>query len=702
MSRKGIESRYAPMIGLCLILLTLVPYWQVLRSDFVLFDDDGYVWHNLMVQAGWTHASISWAFTTMTQANWHPLTWLSHMLDCELYGLRPWGHHLSSLLIHLANVLLLMFLLRRATGSLWCSTFVAALFAVHPLHVESVAWVAERKDVLSAFFWMLTSWCYIRYVERPRMGRYVWVVLSFALGLMAKPMLVTLPFVLLLMDYWPLGRLNEVGAKGLNRAIRWKQISQLFWEKAPLFILTAVSAAVTCVAQRGTGAIISGSLLPFSIRFGNALLTYVKYISKILCPSGLAVFYPHPRSSLSLWQVWVAGLLLILASLQVLRLWKRHAYLTVGWFWYLGTLVPVIGLVQVGGQAMADRYTYIPLIGIAIIAAWGIPELLIRRPQAEKALSRRKKTLLGLCAGLVISILTGITWVQVGYWHNSATLFEHALSVTSKNGPMQNNLGLYLQQKGKLQEAAAHYSEAVRIEPNDENARNNLGITLANMGRLDEAIVQYEQALQIRPDSAEAHYNLGIALGRQGRSDEAVRHFAEALRIKPGFAKAHYNLALLMGLLKRPKEAIFHYREALRIEPDYVEALNELGLVLSREGRIEEAIACYRESLQRKPDQPGVLNNLAWYLATSETEKTRDGAQAIRLATRACELMKYADANFLGTLAAAFAEAGRFDEAAQTVQKAAGMALSSGQKELLRDLKEQSELYKTRRPYREH
>jgi Tfp pilus assembly protein PilF len=553
-----------------------------------------------MVQAGWTRASVFWAFTTKSQANWHPLTWLSHMFDCELYGLRPWGHHLSSLLIHLANVLMLMFLLRRATGSLWCSTFVAAVFAVHPLHVESVAWVAERKDVLSAFFWMLASWCYIRYVERPGMGRYVWVVLSFALGLLAKPMLVTLPFAFLLLDYWPLGRLSAAGPKDSNRTIRWDRISQLLWEKTPLFILSAVSAAVTYLAQRGFGVVASLERLPFSVRLGNALLTYVKYIGKMFWPRNLAVFYPHPGFNLSPWQVLIASLVLILVSLQVFRLWKRHAYLAVGWLWYLGTLVPVIGLVQVGRQAMADRYTYIPLIGIAIMVAWGIPELLICWPGAEKVLGRRQKTMLALCAGLVISILTGITWIQVGYWHGSGTLFEHALSMTSNNEVAHTNMGVYLQQQGKLREAVAHYSEA------------------------------------------------------------------------------------------------------LRIAPDFVDALNLLGSALMRVGRTEEALSCYRDSLHRNPDQPGALNDLAWYLATSETERVRNGAEAIRLATQACELTGYRDANFLGTLAAAFAEAGRFNEAAQTAQKAVGMALSSGEKELLRELREQSDLYKMRRPYREH
>jgi tetratricopeptide (TPR) repeat protein len=698
---RALEYRYLPWIALSLVLLTLVPYWQVLRSEYVFFDDDGYVLQNSMVQQGVTRASLAWAVTATDQANWHPLTWLSHMLDCEIYGLRPWGHHLTNLLLHLANVALLLLLLKRATGSMGCSTFVAAVFAVHPLHVESVAWVAERKDVLSTFWGLSAIWCYIRYAEVPRIGRYIWVVLSFALSLMAKPMLITLPFVLLLLDYWPLGRLKADGTEAPNRAIHWKRLRRMLWEKTPLFTLATASSIVTYLAQKGSGAVASFQAFPFSIRLGNALLTYAAYLFKMFWPQGLAVFYPHPGFNLSLGGVLIASLVLVLVSLSVFRLRKRCPYLAVGWLWYLGTLVPVIGLVQVGPQAMADRYTYMPLIGIAIMVAWGISDSLSIGLGAGKPIGDRQRSLLRLGAGLVVLMLIGITWVQVSYWKNTSTLFEHALRVTQNNSLAHNNLGMYLEGKGELREAIAQFSEALRIQPDHLYALNNMGIALANLGNVDEAILRYEQALRISPDFPKAHYNLGIALGRQGRHDEAFRHFAEAVRRQPDFAEAHYNIALELELRRRWADAIVHCREALRIKPDFVEAWNNLGSLLSQEGKIEESIACYRNSLHWRSDQADVLNNLAWYLATSESEGIRNGAEAVRLASRACELKNNEDANFLGTLAAAFAEADRFDEAEQTGQKAAALALSAGQKEISQGLQEQLRLYKIRRPYRE-
>ena len=490
------------LISLFLILTTLVLFWPLGNYEFINFDDGEYVYGNPQVKAGLTLKGMIWAFTTTQTGNWHPLTWLSHMVDCEFYGLSSGGHHLTNVLIHIASTLLLFLVLERMTRALWRSSLVAALFALHPLHVESVAWVAERKDVLSTFFWMLTLWTYVRYAERPKLNRYLAVLLSFVLGLLSKAMLVTLPCVMLLLDYWPLERFqfggprgdgNRAGRKSMNRDDPRAFSHRFVLEKVPFFALSAVSSVVTFLAQQSVGAVRPLEWFPLGPRIANALVSYLSYIGKMIWPHPLAILYPYP-GILSLWQVVGAGLVLVCVSVWAVRASRKHPYLGVGWLWYLGTLVPVIGLVQVGVQATADRYTYVPLIGLFIMIAWGVPDIL--------AGWRYRKTVLAISAGVLLSILMPVTRLQIQKWHDPITIFTHTLKVTTRNYLIHNNLGVALADRGKNQEAMAHYTEALRINPNYAEAYNNLGNALARQGKKPEAIAYYKEALRIDPHYA--------------------------------------------------------------------------------------------------------------------------------------------------------------------------------------------------------
>jgi Flp pilus assembly protein TadD len=598
-------------ICLLLITVTLAVFWQVSNHEFVNFDDDDYVSENPHVQSVLSRQAIIWAFTATRAANWHPLTWLSHMIDCQLYGLNPSGHHLTNVLFHLVNTLLLFLLLNRITGASWRSGFVAALFAVHPLHVESVAWVAERKDVLSTLFWLLTMWAYIFYVEKPRLHRYLLTLLTFALGLMAKPMLVTLPVVLLLLDFWPLKRI-ELGqsASGLPAASQPSTIAKkpgvqafrLLLEKTPLFVLAAASSVVTFIVQKSGGAVGALEVYPTKIRVANALVSYVSYMVKMIWPQNLAVFYPHPGQSLPMWQAAAAGLLLCLISIAVIRAGRRQPYLPVGWLWYLGTLVPVIGLVQVGAQAMADRYTYVPLIGLFIMAAWGVPELLARY--------RFQRTVLATLATILLVTLLLVSKRQVRHWQNSLTLFQHAVEVTADNYVVHDSLGNALAQQGMLDQAIVHYREALRIKPNLVNTQNNLGVALLQQGEINRAMVQYYEALRLKPDSAETHNNLGVALFTVGQLDQAIGHYLTAIKLDPNFAKAHNNLGNALARKGKLDEAISQYSRALEIKSNYPEAHNNLGVALAQREKFRKAIAHFKRALQLKPDYAQARSNL--------------------------------------------------------------------------------------------
>ena len=620
------------LISLSLLVATLVVFWPLAHFQFIDLDDNVYVHANSQVETGLTAQGVIWAFTTTHAANWHPWTWLSHMADCEFYGLNAGRHHLTSVLLHLANTLLLFLVLERMTRARWASGFVAALFALHPLHVESVAWVAERKDVLSTLFWMLTLWTYVRYTERQTLNRYLVVLFSLALGLLSKAMLVTLPCVMLLLDYWPLGRLQLAQPTGHRNGYdksrkRNDQRSfphRIILEKVPFFALAAVSSLITFLVQQSGGAVSSLESFSLENRVANALVSYVSYIGKMIWPHPLAVLYPHPGMA-PMWQV--AGAVLFLAGVTalVVRLARRYPYLAVGWLWYLGTLVPVIGLVQVGSQAMADRYTYVPLIGLFIMIAWGVPDIL--------AGWRHRKTVLAISAGLLLSIFMVVTSLQIQHWHDSITLFNHTLKVTTRNFVVHNVLGNALALQGRQEEAIAHYAEALRINSQYADAHNNLGNLLARQGKQEEAIAHYAEALRINPQFAEAHYNLGNLLARQGKQEEVFAHYAEALRINPQYADAHNNLGNLLAHQGKQEEAIAHYAEALRINPQDAEAHYNLGIALARQGRQEEAIAHYAEALRINPKFAEAHYNLGNLLALQgrQEEAIAHYAEALRI-----------------------------------------------------------------------
>jgi len=636
-------------VYLVLIFATLAVFHQLPSHDFVNYDDDLFVYENPQVQNGFSKEGVIWAFTSFSPDYWKPLSWLSHMLDCELFGLRPGMHHLTSLLLHVANSVLLLLVLSRMTGALWPSSFVAALFALHPLHVESVAWVAERKDVLSAFFWFLTIWAYSRYAERPRSGRYLFVLLLFALGLMAKPMVVTLPFVLLLLDYWPLERMKLPGMKPKNeRSMAQSSAFHLVWEKIPLFVVSGATTVVTVIAQRQVGALKSIESYPFTHRIANALVSYTSYIGKMIWPHKLAVFYPYP-TAIPLWQSAGAGLLLITISLLLMRAAANRPYLVVGWLWYVVTLLPVIGLVQVGGQAMADRYTYLSLIGLFIIIAWGVPSLLANWRHAKKAIA--------LATAVLLLGFATCSVLQVRHWQNSISLFRHTNKVTSNNDVAHNHLGIALASQGEFEQAMSHYAEALRIKPREQYVHNNLGIALVRQGRLEEAMGHYGAALRIKPDFAKAHNNLGNALAMQGKFEEAMSHYSEALRIKPDFAEAHNNLGNALARQGKFEEAMSHYSEALRINPEYAGAHNNLGNTLAMQGQFEGAMSHYSEATRINPEHAQAHNNLGNMLARKGRleEAANYYSEALRIKPN------YAKAHY--NLANTLAEMGRLDEA---------------------------------------
>jgi hypothetical protein len=534
------------LISAALVAATLAAYEPIRHNDFVQYDDHIYVTENPNVTGGITLNSVIWAFTKPYASNWHPITWLSHMLDCEIYGLNPLGHHITNLLIHIANTLLLFLLLSKMTGTIWRSAFVAAAFALHPLHVESVAWVAERKDMLSGLFWMLTTLAYVHYAKQPNVRRYMSVLLLFVMGLMSKPMVVTLPFVLLLLDWWPLDRLlwqenyseSAVQKQGISAAYQKATLWYLVAEKIPLFVLSAVSGVITFIAQKQTESVWSLKSWPVAGRIINALACYSNYIMKILYPKGLGALYP-----LSDKPTIDAVVLAVVGVIVLLKLWGRgRPWLVVGLLWYLGTLVPVIGLVQVGSQIMADRYTYLPSIGIFIIIAWGAAEIFAKLPYPKPVVVATG------AAALIAMVL--LTRIQVSYWRDSPTLYKRAIAVTKNNFVMHDNYGLYLYKQQRYEEAVQHFKEALRIYPAYMPARGNLCTALIAQKKLDEAISCLTEALQESNDWLDMHKmynNLGSIYAQKGNLDLAEINFRKALSLKPDYEPARNNLALLLA-----------------------------------------------------------------------------------------------------------------------------------------------------------
>jgi len=555
------------LMAVLLVLVTMVLYWPATRGDFINLDDSDSVTANVHVQHGLTWENMKWAFFNPVNSNWNPLTVLSHMLDCQLFGLKPWGHHLINLLFHALNAVLVFALLQQMTGATLRSLFVAALFAVHPLRVESVAWVAERKDVLSGFFGLLSLVFYARYAQgqlgkdrEPKRGAFYWLALLFyLLGLLSKPMLVTWPFVMLLLDYWPLRR--------FERSTAWSLVR----EKLPFFALATLTSIVTFAVQKGGGALAAGENLPLGARSGNALISYCRYLGKMFWPMDLAVFYPHP----GYWPLatgLLAGALISGISLLLLAQRRRFPFLLIGWLWFLGMLVPVIGLVQMGEQAMGDRYTYIPSLGVLILAVWGAYELTRRW--------RYHGMVLSVAGSVAIVLCMALTQQQLGHWQDSEALFRHALEVTENNYLAHFNLGMALDEKGQTDEAIRQYQEAIRLKPDYDYAYNNLGIALGEKGQTDEAIRQFQKAIRLNPDYATLHYNLGNFLYKRGRTDEAIEHYQEAVELEPDLAQAHYNLGIALYKKGQADEAIHQFQEAIRLRPDHAEARNNLGKIL--------------------------------------------------------------------------------------------------------------------------
>lgn len=601
-----------PTICLVLALITFALFWPVHDADFVNYDDADYVTANAHVQGGLTWANTIWAFTSGHASNWHPLTWLSHMLDCQIFGQGPGAMLLVNAGFHALNTLLVFLVLRRMTGAHWRSAAVAALFAWHPLHVESVAWISERKDVLSACFLLLSLAAYVRYVEAFRRGGsnavtfYGLCLLLFALGLMSKPMLVTLPFMLLLLDYWPLNRLGDLTAAAAEpanspnpcffRGGRW----WLVIEKIPFLILAAASSVITFVVQQKGGAV--STSLPFGGRLANAAVSYARYLGKVFWPVNLSVLYPHPGS----WPIWaVAGATLLLVMIFTLVVWQRRErpYLAVGWLWFFGGLVPVIGLIQVGIQSMADRYSYVPSIGLFIALVWAVAD-------ASRQSSRIADGMLASAAAVGLTACVVLTNHQLGFWQNSDTLFRHAVQVTPKNYLAYNNLGYFLSNRGRNREAMEFYAKSLAINPQYEDALNNMGYALAGEKNYKEAIGYYEQALKVRPNQVEVHNNLGNALSELGKIDEAIQEYQFVLREKPDHADAHNNLGIALAMQGKLEEAIVHFRAAIRFKPTYASAYSNLGNALAAQHKFEEATRQYLESLRLNPTDAQAQNNL--------------------------------------------------------------------------------------------
>ncbi len=597
--RPGGRNGNGAVIGVCVLLVVAVGlvFGQTVRYEFVNLDDDVYVYANPQVAQGLTLPGIAWAFTTSHSAYWHPLTWLSHMLDCQLWGLNAGGHHLTNVVLHAANAVLLFLVLRQMTRALWLSAFVAAVFAIHPLNVESVAWVAQRKNVLSTLFWLLTMGAYLGYVRKPGWRRYVLVVICCVLGLMSKPMLVTLPFVLLLLDYWPLHRFEP---STLNSQL--STIRRLIAEKLPLLLLAVVSSVVTYLGQKSEGAVIPLEQSPLGVRLAKVPVNYVIYLRNTLWPEGLATPYPYP----SVYPVFLVVVLctLLLAGVTLLVLWvaRTKPYAAVGWFWFLGTLVPVIGLIQVGNTPVADRFTYVPQIGLYLVVAWAIRDLTV-------SWRYRRQVLWGAALGVIAALMI-CAWKQTSYWRDSESLWTHTLVCMPDNCIGHNGLGNALLQKGNVDEAIVHYQKALQITPDFAKAHNNLGTALLQKGSVDEAIVHYQKALQITPDFAKAHNGLGNALLQKGNVDEAIIHYQKALQITPDYAEACCNLGTALLQKGSVDEAIVHYQKALQITPDYAEAHNNLGNALLQKGNVDEAIDHFKQALKITPDSANYHYNL--------------------------------------------------------------------------------------------
>lgn len=688
MSNRAIPV--SKIVGICIALVALVwiVFGQTLGHAFVNFDDGAYVYRNFDIRQGITLQQVGWAFTQPVAGNWHPLTMLSHMLDCRMYGVQPWGHHFTNTILHTFSVLILFLTLQAMTGAMWRSAAVASIFAVHPLHVESVAWIAERKDVLSGLFFMLTLAAYVAYSRRPGFGKYCLIAVLFAFGLMSKPMLVTMPFVLLLADYWPLKRYQEATASIWGRCLSGWPL--LILEKIPLFVLSAAASVVALWTQHPDRNAVT---LPLAWRIANACVSIGIYLKQTFVPRDLACFYPHPLRTLSGSQIELSIALIISITVVAWIVRNRFPYLIAGWFWFVGMLVPVLGLIQVGNQAYADRYTYLPQIGLAFGVTWAVTDLL--------ATVRYRQLILSAISVTALIALTWVARIQTTYWRSSQTLWEHAAAVTPENENAEEHLSDAYLEEGRIDDAVAAARRAVNSRPGSADAEGVLGAALGRKGRLDEALEHLDKALQLNPKLARVHFNLANTLMERGQMSEAISHYETELQLYPNFPEGHNNLANALLRTGKIDEALKHLRIALQLNPKYPDAHNNLAIALSQKGQMREAIGEWDKTLLIDANNLEAQSNLTWILSTFPDSSIRNGSRAIELAQRAVQLSGGKNARIWRLAAAAYAEAGRFPEAIKAAQSGIGVAENEGNTALVQTLQANIKLFEQGSPVRD-
>jgi protein O-mannosyl-transferase len=689
------------LISAAIAITTLVAYEPIRHNGFVNYDDTGYILDSTQVKSGITWESLGQAFTKPHYYMWHPLTTISNMLDYEFFGLNPTGHHLVSVAIHIVNALLLFWILTNITGTIWGSAFVAAVFALHPLQVESVAWAAERKTVLSGLFWLLTMAAYIRYARKPGFGRYLVVLLVFGLCIMTKPVVVMLPFALLLLDYWPLDRFLWGHQAGVTKNGKMNQKSAvwLIIEKIPLLAMSVFLSVMTFVSQKQGGGVPALDMIPLDCRVANMFLSYIRYIGTLIWPSGLAVYYPYSFVTLyDFWTVTCAILFIMLTVVIVYCVGRRKKYAVVGWLWYVGTLVPMIGLVQSGGQAMANRYMYISMLGLLIIITFAANDFIAGR--------LRLKIVAAILAAVLFSALVILTRIQVGHWQNSITLYDYALKVTQNNALVENNYGSLLFETDRLDEAVSHLNKALSIVPNMPSAQDNLGRVYLKQGKLNEAAICFKRVLDEGKVTSEVYNNLASALGMQKKYDEAMKYLNKAMKLDPNNPDIHNKMGMALLATGRAGEAITHFKYVLqtnKIPADKMpaEVYANLGSAYIQVGKYDLAIENLNKVIELKPDNIDALNKLAWLFAAIDDTSIHNAQKAVEFAQRGCELTGYNDPMLLDTLAVSYAAAGRFDEAKTTSEKALNIAKSSGNEYLAGKIQKRIKLYEAGQPYRE-
>lgn len=725
-ARTAIPSQKRTVALTCalLALVTFAVYWRVQDNEFINYDDNVYITENPSVLGGLTWPNTKWAFTTGQAGYLHPLTWLTHQLDCQLYGNWAGGHHLTNVAIHVANALLLLLFLWRTTRFVWASAFVATVFALHPLHVQSVAWASERKDVLCGLFFFLTLHAYVSYSKERSPRYYVFTLLFFVAGLLSKPMAVTLPLVLFLIDIWPLGRV-ELGASKRNDA-RSSTVLRLIGEKVPFLLLAIAWSIMTLILQRQGGGLATIETVGVGTRIATAVVSYAVYVWKTFWPQNLALFYPYSYH-LPWLEVLAAFALLILISIICFKQRSSSPFLLVGWLWFLGMLIPVSGVFQAGTQARADRYTYLPQTGLIFALTWAVCDL-------SRSWPRRRALLTG-AAAVALSLLALRAWDQTTVWHDSESVWRNTLAATKDNSTAHvqlcdallrkgqideaiaqaatalriqpngaeghSNLAIALSKKGDMEQALLHFQRALEIKPNRPKLHYNIATILAEQGHLDEAISHYEREVQIQPQFAEAHNNLGTALRRKGRLDDALLHFEKALAANPGLAKVHYNAAVVLMEKGQSREAVDHLQKALQLEPSNAEARIQLGVAWSQVGRMDLAIKSWEKTLESEPDNLNAAYDLAWVSATFPDDPIRDGRKAVRLAEHALQLSGDKDPRIYRLLAAAYAENHQFDKAIETAQRGSELAAKQGNYAVANALESNIDLYRRNMPLRD-